>query len=334
LAISSGTRLTNIASAYGSHNALALSSVDSATFSYAPLLPPDAAITKRVTGDSLAVTGGDSTWFSPPGDTVTYSVSIVDNDQSRSAESVVRDFASTSAMQVTYDVEPEQSICLARNRSIANSSGEFIAFIDDDEFPDKQWLLKLFEAAKREDVAGVLGPVTSHFDEKPPAWVIGCKFFDRPGHPTGFVIHWAEGRTGNVLLKRNTLPPGELPFDPKFHRGGDTDFFRRMEEHKNIFIWCDEAVVYEVVPPSRWTRAFMLNRALLRGSITLKSPDFHVSSVGKSVVAATIYTVALPFALLLGQDRFMNILFRLCDHLGKILAFVGINPVRSPFVTD
>jgi hypothetical protein len=31
---------------------------------------------------------------------------------------------------------------------------------------------------------------------------------------------------------------------------------------------------------------------------------------------------------------FMNLLVRLCDHLGKILAYVGIDPVRSPFVTD
>ena len=264
----------------------------------------------------------------------TYSVVVVDNDRLRSAEAVILEFAATSTVPVTYDVEPAQSICLARNRGIAHAAGEFIAFIDDDEFPEKQWLLKLYQAADRDDVAGVLGPVKSHFDEKPPDWVIGCKFFDRPGHPTGFVIHWAEGRTGNVLLKRSILPPGELPFDPKFHRGGDTDFFRRMAEKGHVFIWCDEAIVFEVVPPARWTRAFMLKRALLRGSITLKTPGFEVRSVGKSVVATVLYTVALPFTLLLGHHMFMNLLVRLCDHLGKILAFVGINPVRSPFVTD
>jgi succinoglycan biosynthesis protein ExoM len=264
----------------------------------------------------------------------TYSVVVVDNDRLRSAEAVVLDFAATSDVLVTYDVEPVQNICLARNRGIAHAAGELIAFIDDDEFPEKQWLLKLYQAADRDDVAGVLGPVKSHFDEKPPDWVIGCKFFDRPGHPTGFVIHWAEGRTGNVLLKRRILPPGELPFDPKFHRGGDTDFFRRMDQKGHVFIWCDEAIVFEVVPPARWTRAFMLKRALLRGSITLKTPGFEVRSVGKSVVATVLYTVALPFTLLLGHHMFMNLLVRLCDHLGKILAFVGINPVRSPFVTD
>ncbi len=264
----------------------------------------------------------------------TYSVVVVDNDHLRSAEAVVLDFAAASTVPVTYFVEPLQNICLARNRAIANAAGEFIAFIDDDEFPEKHWLLMLYQAANRDDVDGVLGPVKSHFDERPPDWVIGCKFFDRPGHPTGFVIHWAEGRTGNVLLKKRLFPPGEPPFDPKFHRGGDTDFFRRMAQKGHVFLWCDEAVVYEVVPPARWTRAFMLKRALLRGSITLKTPGFELRSIAKSVLATVLYTVALPFALLLGHHRFMNLLVRLCDHLGKLLAFVGINPVRSPFVTD
>jgi hypothetical protein len=130
------------------------------------------------------------------------------------------------------------------------------------------------------------------------------------------------------------LASGEPPFDPRFHRGGDTDFFRRMIEKGYVFIWCDEAVVYEVVPPIRWTRAFMLKRALLRGTITLQSPAFGVRSVAKSVLAVPAYTIALPFALMLGQHRFMDLLVRLFDHLGKLLALAGINPVRSPHVTD
>ena len=52
-------------------------------------------------------------------------------------------------MVISYDVEPEQNIALARNRAIGNASGEYVALIDDDEFPDKQWLLTLYEAIDR-----------------------------------------------------------------------------------------------------------------------------------------------------------------------------------------
>jgi succinoglycan biosynthesis protein ExoM len=264
----------------------------------------------------------------------TYSVVVVDNDCQRSAESAVAEFAAASSVPISYHVEPRQNICLARNKAIEQAPGDFIAFIDDDEFPEKRWLVALFQAGRKDGIAGVLGPVLSYFDDQPPKWVIKCGFYDRPTHPTGFVIDWREGRTGNVLLKKQDLDPGEPPFNPKYHRGGDTDFFRRMIEDGRVFIWCDEAVVYESIPPVRWTRSFMLKRALLRGSITLQSPTFGPGSVVKSIIAVAVYTAVLPFAVVCGHHRFMNILVRLCDHLGKLLAVVGISPVNNPYVTD
>jgi hypothetical protein len=102
----------------------------------------------------------------------------------------------------------------------------------------------------------------------------------------------------------------------------------------HVFIWCHEAVAYEEVPPKRWTRSFMLKRALLRGTISLQHPTSRLRSITKSVIAVPTYTVALPFALMLGQHRFMSLLVRLFDHLGKLLAIVGMNPIKNPLATD
>jgi succinoglycan biosynthesis protein ExoM len=264
----------------------------------------------------------------------TYSIVVADNDSQRSAEALVSDFAAAAPIPVTYCVEPQQNISLARNRAIANATGDFIAFIDDDEFPAKRWLLTLFEACDKYGVDGVLGPVKCHFDENPPEWVIKGKFYERPTYPTGFVIDWSKGRTGNVLLKRQILDAGELAFSPEFHRAGDQDFFRRMIAKGHVFIWCDEAVAYEVVPPIRWTRTFMLKRALLRGTIRMQHPTSRLSKIAKAVIAVPIYAVALPFALVLGHDKFMYVLVRLFDHLGSLLTFVGVKPVKNQLVTD
>jgi hypothetical protein len=38
--------------------------------------------------------------------------------------------------------------------------------------------------------------------------------------------------------------------------------------------------------------------------------------------------------LILGQHRFMRCLVKLCDHLGKLLALFGINPIKDPYVTE
>jgi len=264
----------------------------------------------------------------------TFSIVVADNDGERSAEALVADFAANAAIAVTYCVEPQQNISLARNRAIANATGDFIAFIDDDEFPAKRWLLTLFTVCGRYSADGVLGPVKCHFDQKPPRWVIKGKFYERPTYPTGFVIDWSKGRTGNVLLRKQILEDGEVAFSPEFHRSGDQDFFRRMIAKGYVFIWCDEAVAYEVVPPVRWTRTFMLKRALLRGTIGMQHPTSRRRRIAKAVIAVPVYAIALPFSLALGHHRFMNLLIRLCDHSASLLTFVGIKPVRNQLITD
>jgi succinoglycan biosynthesis protein ExoM len=264
----------------------------------------------------------------------TYSIIVVDNDHRRSAEPVVSDFAAASPIAIKYCLEPRQNIALARNKAIENASGEFIAFIDDDELPIKRWLLTLFEALNKYGVDGVLGPVKPQFDNEPPQWVVRGKFYDRPSYPTGFVIDWRKGRTGNVLLKRRILETGEQLFRPEFRTGEDQDFFRRMIQKGHVFIWCHEAMAYEVVPPTRWDRAFMLKRALLRGAASRLHPTLRVRDIATSVIAVPTYAVALPFALVLGHGRYMTLLDRFFYHLGRLLALVGINPVREPYVTN
>jgi glycosyltransferase involved in cell wall biosynthesis len=264
----------------------------------------------------------------------TYSMVVVDNDHLRSAESVVSNFAAKSIIPVKYCVEPQQNIALARNKAIENTHGEFIAFIDDDEFPTKQWLLTLFKTCKEHGVDGVLGPVKPHFDVEPPRWVLGCKLFDRPTYPTGYVIDWRKGRTGNVLLKKSIFEGEVQPFRPEFLTGEDQDFFRRMIAKGLVFIWCDEATAYEIVPPIRWNRSFMLRKALLRGAVTLVHPTFGVRDIAISVIAVPVYLAALPLAIIIGHGKFMNLLVKLFDHLGKLLACLGIRPIKDPYVTE
>jgi len=263
----------------------------------------------------------------------TYSILVVDNDHRRSASSVVSEFAALHEVHVEYYVEPEQNIALARNKAIEHASGDFVVFIDDDESPIQRWLLALFEACSKHNAHGVLGPVHPRYAETPPAWVVDGKFYDRPTYPTGFVIDWRKGRTGNTLLKKEVFNGVMQPFRPEFRTGEDQDFFRRMIEKGYVFIWCNEAVAYEVVPPIRWKRTFMLKRALLRGQASLAHPTFGARDIMTSAVAAPAYALALPFALAFGQGTFMSILVRLFDHLGRLLGSVGINPVKEPYVT-
>ncbi len=263
------------------------------------------------------------------------SVVVTDNDRLESARAVATAAAAAFPGGLVYCVEPRQNIALARNQALAHARGDYVAFIDDDEFPAPGWLAALFAALPRFGADGILGPVKPHFDEPPPSWAVRGGFFDRPAHPTGHVLDWEHCRTGNALLKRSVIPDGEPPFRPEFAGGGeDRDFFRRLIDAGRVFVWCDEAVAYEVVPPARWKRSVLLRRALLRGKMALNQPGGRTRGLALSAVAVPIYALALPFIACAGQHRLMRTLIKLCDHAGRVLAFIRLNPVKEVYVTE
>jgi succinoglycan biosynthesis protein ExoM len=264
----------------------------------------------------------------------TFSVVIVDNDSLRSAENVVSLFASESDISFAYYVEARQNISRARNLGISHTTGDYVVFIDDDEFPEKNWLLLLFKTCNEYAVDGVLGPVKRHFDQEPPKWIIKGNFYERVVHPTGKALDKEEGRTGNVILRSRVFEGLEQPFRVEFRGGGDKEFFRRMIEAGYKFIWSADAIVYEVVPPVRWKRSFMLKRALFRGALVPLHPNFGPLQVLKSLVAVPAYVLILPLAFLLGHHWFIQFLVKLCDHLGMLLALCGFAPLRQPYITE
>lgn len=258
-----------------------------------------------------------------------YSAVVVDNDAARSAEPTASEFANAGSLSIAYCVEPEPNIARARNLAIRTSTGDYIAFIDDDEFPESDWLESLFTARARFNASGVLAPVRPYFETEPPKWLKDGKFFDRPEHETGFVLDWSECRTGNVLFSKSILEGDDEPFDVKFNTAGeDVDFFRRMVQKGCVFVWSQEAAVHEIVPASRCNRRYLLKRALLRGSNFSKHPAHRIANAARSLVAVPCYTIALPVFALFGQHVFLKYLIKLLDHASRLLSYMGL-PVVS-----
>lgn len=259
-----------------------------------------------------------------------FSIVVSDNDRLESAKALVLDFSSTSSVPVKYCVEPEQNIALTRNCALRNAKGDFIAFIDDDELPVKGWLLALYDCCTVTGADGVLGPVRPQFSDTAPHWVREAGLYTRPEHPTSHAMPWEECRTGNVLFRSRILTEVGQPFKPEFGTGSeDVDFFRRMTRAGFAFLWCNEAVVYEDVPDHRCKRTFLIKRALLRGRNSLRHPERRLRCLAKAVVAIPIYAIALPFLQLAGHHLFMKYLIKLCDHAGRLLAVLHIEPIRT-----
>jgi len=265
----------------------------------------------------------------------TYSILVVDNDHAQSAKSTVDSFKEKSAIDIEYDCEPRQNIALARNKAVQSAAGDFVAMVDDDEFPDNSWLLTLYETCKRYHADGVLGPVKPCFEENTPKWVIKSRLYEKGRHETGHVLQWQDTRTSNVLMKRAIFDDRENRFRPELGRGGeDMDFFKRMIDKNYVFCWCNEAPIYETIPPERCKRIFMLKRALLRGKTFVAYSSFGSIPIVKSIIAIPTYILVLPFAFLMGHHHFMKLLIKLFEHIGRLLALCGLDVVKQYYVME
>jgi glycosyltransferase involved in cell wall biosynthesis len=264
-----------------------------------------------------------------------YSIVIVDNDRCESARQAVESFARQSNISISYDVEPEQNIALARNRAVRRARGDFIAFIDDDEIPNGNWLLRMRGALLKYGVDGILGPVKPLFAVVPPEWAVKAGLFERPGcHETGMRVHWRQTGTGNVLVRRSVLSEVAGPFDQNYGSGGeDQDFFRRATSLGKVFMWCEEGAVNETIPVERTRLKFQIRRALLRGKGSLVNSSGRPWGIMKSTVAFGLYTLLFPAFLIMGRHVFVKYLIKDFDHIGKLLALCGIDLVREKYVT-
>jgi len=63
-------------------------------------------------------------------------------------------------------------------------------------------------------------------------------------------------------------------------------------------------------------------------------PTISTRDVLKSIAAVAVYVAILPFLLLISHVRFMQCLVSLCDHLGKLSALLGLNPVSEQYITE
>ena len=258
-----------------------------------------------------------------------FEIVVVDNDRARSAENCVERFRSRSEAKLLYDCEPERSISLARNRAIRNATGNLLAFIDDDEYPRNDWLVRLYRTLKESQANGVLGPVLPVFPPGAPKWMKKGGFFERPRLRSGTPISARDARTGNVLIQRSVFVEGSVWFDPAFGRTGgeDADFFSRQFSQGRVFVWCDEASVYESVPPERWTDSFLLRKHLRIGTLvgeTMRKGPLQSRAIAKEgIILCGCIAVALP-SLLLPKHVRMHVLRKLAYCGGLITAYYGL----------
>ncbi|MBW2494609.1 MAG: glycosyltransferase, partial [Deltaproteobacteria bacterium] len=195
-------------------------------------------------------------------------VVVVDNDASESARAICDDVASRHAYPLKYVVEKRRGIPFARNAALAAAlpDSDFVAFIDDDETPETDWLAELLRVQRYYRADVVTGPCIPRYLESPPRWLVEGGFHERPRHPTGTLRGVAF--THNVLVRAAVFDSLDSYFDESMalNGGDDEEFFTRVFASGFQIVWADNAIVSESIPTSRSTVRWLVRRSFRVGT--------------------------------------------------------------------
>jgi len=174
----------------------------------------------------------------------------------------------------------------ARNKGIMESSGEILAFIDDDAWAEKDWLEKIARNFRDERVFGVGGKIVPVFDSKRPRWlseeldwIVGCTY---KGMKEGEIRNPIGA---NMAFRREAFEVAGY-FRTEIGRYGkkllgseEAEFSLRLKKLKPDarIIFEPSAVVYHRVPRSRCKFIYALRRAYYEGfSKAILERDFEL----------------------------------------------------------
>jgi glycosyltransferase involved in cell wall biosynthesis len=181
-----------------------------------------------------------------------------------------------SPVPLRYVPSPSRNIARARNVGVAASQAILIAFVDDDEAPESGWLQAFWDCMQRTGADAAFGPKFPVFpDGRPPDWDSRAENYTTDFRVPADTTIGRVGKfgrvlgTGNSIMRYETCLAGPQPFDEELGRadGEDTDLYFRLLKRGARFVWCPDAVVHEIMMPSRMRLEYMYDR-LKRGSRT------------------------------------------------------------------
>lgn len=188
-------------------------------------------------------------------------IAIVDNDPERSAAAIAE------LEGVDYVHEPIPGIGAARKAAIdAAAPDELVVMLDDDVFPEEDWLAPLVDTWERHRPTVVMGFVRYVWPELASPWFAAGGFMRRNLHPTG--ANLSALATGNVLIDPRQLAQLGVNFDPArgLNGGEDSLFGDAVLRAGGTIIACAESVALDRIPQDRATVAFVRRRTVAQGA--------------------------------------------------------------------
>lgn len=257
-------------------------------------------------------------------------VVVVDNDEEESGREICEYHGrAQSEVEIRYFVNAERNLAAVRNSTLDHARGDYLAFIDDDEWAEEDWIAALYSAMEEFGADVVFGPVHVQYPDNSPEWIVKGDMFGKDSHKTGEVLK--KGATSNALVKAHWARDRSIQFDPEFGKSGgeDTDFFHRMYKLGAHLVFDNRAIVSETVEFHRLNIEYLKKQNIRIGQTHwnylwsrqggmsfLKTGAFVVLQV---VAAAVLTLINMPF----GKSRYARWYLLLIRNIEKLKMAVG-----------
>ena len=168
---------------------------------------------------------------------------------------------------LTAVIAPKRGIAQVRNILLEYAlmtGAQFIAMIDDDEWPQNDWIDQFLKTAQQTGADVLQGSILFGSGRAAD----GHGDISRPSGAVAML----QG-AGNLLIRRGVLEEMTVPwFDPQFALSGgeDQDFFTRLKRAGKRFAWCDEARAHGEIHDTRASLGWLLRRSYSVGNSDMR----------------------------------------------------------------
>lgn len=190
---------------------------------------------------------------------------VIDNGSTDHTAQVVAECARLpaaveSGVEVRHVVEPKAGLPFARNRAVAESRGEWVAFFDDDQLAAEDWLIRLFTTATEKRAECVGGSRSLRIEvDSPPSLHLFCRYLlgeidirePQPYHRKFLPC------TGNVLVSKSVFEKVGVFDETVLDGGEDSDFFNRVIDHGVVAFYDPLATVEHLISPNRLEKSYL-----------------------------------------------------------------------------
>lgn len=205
------------------------------------------------------------------GNEFSYEIVVIDNGSTDSTRAVVAEIAASSRVTVRYVREEAEGYSQALNRGVREARGGWLAFFDDDQLAEPNWLEELLSAASVTKAKLVGGGIRVQLPPGEPR-VLGPTCRGLLGeHTYDGTARVCLGKRipsgGNMMIAREVFNSIGL-FDASMAIGGcDCDFVNRARASGITVATSPAALVHHVIPPHRVTSSYLRWTSMRHGCV-------------------------------------------------------------------